>query len=170
MTQNYHEKVYEFIELMTDDEALQSIEADNGVQLQFVFRCEKNNAIAQAIVPVPPDITDDRAKKEKFMKQIFPKIKEEVKNNVDEIICIAMISEVWKSVDESLLNSNAPLNETNSEEMIMMSFHFKGMHVDYLYPVIRIGGQMKISRTPIVKQTAYGKDEFVGRFSELYTF
>jgi hypothetical protein len=166
------EIIDEFIENLTSDEALESIEKDGGLTPAFIFCVVKDEEAHNAILEIPKFFMDGgRAGKELFMKSVYPSIKKKIKDEFDDVYAIAFVSEVWKSKNAEKLNGNDELNESNSEENIMMSFHYETDEnkeaLNFLYPMMRICGNLKLGKAEMVKNV-YGKQEFVGRFSEIF--
>ena len=163
---NYAEEIQSFIEMLTDDEALNSISKDGGVNPTFIFLLQNENGeYGNAVIDPPKEMFDDRVKKDMFMKLIFPKIKEQIINDGNKIISIAFVCEAWKSADESLLEGGK-LDESNSDEILMVSVHYEGNKIDFFYPIIRIAGKMTFGNKEVM-QSAYDSEKSSGRFAEL---
>lgn len=165
------EMVQSFIETLTDDEAIDCIEKDGGVEPVFVFQCiDENNKEITFPLDIPIDfMKQGRIGKEIFMQTIFPTFKKFIREERNcTINCIAFISEAWKQeskIDELDLE-NVILNETNSKEIVHFTFNYEGGEVTFFYDVVRIGQTMKLVNKEVVR-TDYAKDKPIGRFQNL---
>lgn len=161
------ELLQDFIEKLTSDYAIGLIQKDKGVAPTFVFLTKDDcNKTEEHILIIPEELMDKgRAGKEFFMNEIFPEVRRCVQHNGKEIVSIAFICEAWKSKNLEAAN-NENLNETNSDEVLMFSFHYPGNRVDFIYSIIRLGENFILGPKE-VKQSKYQKDE-IGRFSQLF--
>jgi hypothetical protein len=161
------ELIQEFIETMTSPEAIQSIEKDGGISAMFIFLIMIDNQKGTAEVEIPKELINAGGRgKEFFMREIYPRVKEDIISKGAEIISILFISEAWKSAINNL-DDAIPLNENNSEEICMMQFHFDEGHIDFIYPMVRIAGKLFLGRPTI---TQYEKNDTtqVGRFANIF--
>ena len=168
------EMVQNFIEFLTDDEAIKSIENDKGLQPMFLFLCINGDGEQQILPPfhIPDELMKEGRKgKDFFMQNMFPEIKNFVTKVLEcEIVCIAFMCEAWRKVaekDEDI--ENAPeLNEDNSDmEIVMFSFHHEKGEVSFMYPVIRICDQYRLGNKEVIANE-YKPNEKQARFSNLY--
>lgn len=164
------EIVYDFIEKLTDEDAIKSIETDGGIQPHFYFYIfDKEGVNGLAFLPIEKEFMDKgRAGKEEFMQIVYPEVKQKIKDEGFTIAAILFASEAWRyNVKGKNYNPAIPLNESNSEEIIMLSFHYEGGHTDFIYPTTRDNGNLKLLKPEVIRNE-YAKEENIGRFAKLF--
>ena len=163
------EEIQKFIETLTEN--TEPIIDDGGMPQAFFFlhlTPEKKYAVTPLHLPEP--LMSSSEGKDLLVEQILPTIKNKMKDDGHEIVCICFMSEVWKYamkkdyVPESGINYREEHEE--KYEQCMWTFYMKDKNVQFFRDMIREAGKLvALGEVEVIQNKPEDNN---GRFGNLF--
>ena len=166
---NHAVKIQDFIESLTENNEM--IVQDGGMTPTMFFLTYQDNDYKIGCFDVPSMLIDNEKGKDILAEVILPKIKETIKENGQELVCVAFVSEVWKYAMkkdyEYNENHNYKENYEEKTEQVMWAFHLENKVVHYYCEMIRENGKLVALGEREIMEVPYDEDN-KGRFAKLF--
>ena len=169
-TMRHAEEIQKFIETAT--EGVDSIVLDGGLAPMFlILHCDTDSGeYTMTPFEIPPMLMDSDKGKDILVQVFLPTIKEILKENDQEIVCICFTSEIWRYAmkKDYVPESNVNYREEHEEkkEACFWAFYLKDKTIHAFREMLRDGEKL-VGLGELEVMNIKNEDN-AGRFSNLF--